>query len=94
MKRYSPTFSIRTARSKSDGPVIQVETKDGRALLGLIQSETSDAIELRMPGGQSEVIQRTGISKISSSGLSLMPVGLEGAISHREMADLLAFLKQ
>jgi len=39
-----------------------------------------------------KTIPRQQIQKISSDGLSLMPVGLEQGISLQEMADLLAFL--
>ncbi len=68
-------------------------TKDGRALTGLIAGETADAVEIIMPGGLKETVTRDQIDKMETTGLSLMPVGLEGAISKQEMADLLAFLK-
>ncbi len=69
-----------------------VETKDGRMLSGLIQSETSDAIVLAMMGGAKETIQRSGIKEMKSLDRTLMPVGLEAAITKEQMADLLAFL--
>src|SRR5690606_18097999 len=68
-------------------------TKDGRALTGLIAGETAEAVEIIMPGGLKETVTRDQIDTIETTGLSLMPVGLEGAISKQEMADLLAFLK-
>ncbi len=69
-----------------------VETKDGRTLSGLIQSETGDAIVLAMMGGAKETIQRTAIKEMKSLDHTLMPVGLEAAITKDQMADLLAFL--
>lgn len=72
----------------------QVETENGESYAGLIASETADVVEIVVPGGQSQTIPRSQIRKISSSGMSLMPVGMEGIISGAEMADLLAFLKQ
>ena len=69
-----------------------VETKDGRTLSGLIQSETGDAIVLAMMGGAKETIQRSAIKELKSLDRTLMPVGLEAAISKEQMADLLAFL--
>ena len=69
-----------------------VETKDGRTLSGLIQSETGDAIVLAMMGGAKETIQRTAIKEMKSLDHTLMPVGLEAAINKEQMADLLAFL--
>ncbi len=69
-----------------------VETKDGRTLSGLIQSETGDAIVLAMMGGAKETIQRSAIKEMKSLDHTLMPVGLEAAITKEQMADLLAFL--
>ncbi|WP_395742522.1 PVC-type heme-binding CxxCH protein [Prosthecobacter sp.] len=69
-----------------------VETKDGRILSGLIQSETGDAIVLAMMGGAKETIQRSAIKEMKSLDHTLMPVGLEAAINKEQMADLLAFL--
>ena len=69
-----------------------VETKDGRTLSGLIQSETGDAIVLAMMGGAKETISRSAIKEMKSLDRTLMPVGLEAAISKEQMADLLAFL--
>ncbi len=67
--------------------------KDGRLFTGLITGETAEAVEIKMPGGLAETIPRDQIAKMETTGQSLMPVGLEGAISKQEMADLLAFLK-
>lgn len=72
----------------------QVETESGENYGGLIASETADVVEIVVPGGQSRSIPRSQIKKISSSGLSLMPVGMEGIISADDMAHLLAFLKE
>jgi putative heme-binding domain-containing protein len=69
-----------------------VETKDGRTLSGLIQSETGDGIVLAMMGGAKETIARTAIKDMKSLDHTLMPVGLEAAITKEQMADLLAFL--
>jgi len=70
----------------------QVTTKDGRALSGVIQSETSDAIVLAMMGGLKETLPRDAIQEMKSLDRTLMPDGLEAAITKEQMADLLAFL--
>lgn len=70
-----------------------VTTRDGRQLAGLVAGETASAVEIRLPGGLSETVARDQIAKMETAGISLMPVGLEGAITREEMADLLAFLK-
>jgi putative membrane-bound dehydrogenase-like protein len=69
-----------------------IETKDGRALSGLIQSETSDSVVLAMMGGAKETISRSDIKEMKSLDRTLMPDGLEAAITKEQMADLLAFL--
>jgi putative membrane-bound dehydrogenase-like protein len=69
-----------------------IETKDGRTLAGLIQSETADALVLAMPGGAKETISRSAIKDMKSLDRTLMPDGLEAAISKQQMSDLLAFL--
>ncbi len=70
-----------------------VETKDGRTLGGLIQNETSDAIVLAMMGGAKETISRSAIKEMKSLDRTLMPDGLEAAITKEQMSDLLAFLR-
>ncbi|MFM2142298.1 MAG: hypothetical protein RLZZ476_842 [Verrucomicrobiota bacterium] len=70
----------------------QIETKDGRTLAGLIQSETTDAIVLAMPGGVKETLARSAIKDMKSLDRTLMPDGLEAAISKEQMSDLIAFL--
>ncbi len=69
-----------------------VETKDGRTLSGLIQNETSDAIVLAMMGGAKETLSRSAIKDMKSLDRTLMPDGLEAAITKEQMSDLLAFL--
>jgi putative heme-binding domain-containing protein len=69
-----------------------VETKDGRTLSGLIQSETSDAVVLAMPGGAKETLSRSAIKDMKSLDRTLMPDGLEAAITKEQMSDLIAFL--
>jgi putative membrane-bound dehydrogenase-like protein len=69
-----------------------VETKDGRTLSGLIQSETPDTVVLAMMGGAKETISRSAIKDMKSLDRTLMPDGLEAAITKEQMGDLLAFL--
>ena len=67
--------------------------KDGSEITGVIAEETSSAIKLADATGQFHSIQRNVLTSLKSSGLSLMPEGLESALNHRTMADLLAYLK-
>ena len=69
-----------------------VETKDGKTIYGLIAEESSASLTLKRPDGISENVLRSNVAKIEGTGLSLMPDGLEAAISVEQMADLISFL--
>jgi len=70
-----------------------VVTKQGKILTGLIKSETASSITIRLPEGKEETLLRTDVDEMTSSGLSLMPVGLERTISVEQMSDLVTYLK-
>jgi putative membrane-bound dehydrogenase-like protein len=70
-----------------------VVTKDGKTELGIIATETATSITLKQPEGKTVLILRQEIDELRSSGLSLMPEGLEKNISVQQMADLIAFIK-
>lgn len=72
---------------------LSLTTRDGSSQVGLIQSEDASAIVLSLPGGTTSTIPRGDIASSATLGISLMPVGLEAAISPEEMIDLVAFLK-
>lgn len=72
----------------------RVETNDGKIITGIVETETDSELNLLLMGGQRQTIQKENIKSFSSLGISLMPEGLEGAMSEQEMADLLAFLQQ
>lgn len=71
----------------------QIDLKDGRLVSGLIAAETAESVVVKMAGGVSETIPRSGVRAMKGLDASLMPVGLEGGINPQQMADLLAFLK-
>jgi putative heme-binding domain-containing protein len=71
-----------------------VTTKDGRLYDGVISNETPGMITLR--GGSDEgdeTILRTNIAQMRASSLSLMPDGLEQALGHQGLADVIAYLQ-
>ncbi len=70
-----------------------VSTKDGKTLTGIIVAETASSITLKRAEGQSDIILRSQLDELQSTGVSLMPDGLEKNITIAEMADLLDFLK-
>ncbi len=68
-------------------------TTDGRVLEGIVASESSTAVTLIAPEGKSITLPRDQIDELRSSGLSLMPEGLERELPPQAMADLIAFIK-
>jgi putative membrane-bound dehydrogenase-like protein len=69
-----------------------IVTRDGRELSGIIVSETGTSVTLRAAGGAEHVFLRKEIKEITSSGVSLMPEGLEQALTPQQMADLIQYV--
>jgi putative heme-binding domain-containing protein len=68
-------------------------TLDGRQLTGMIAAETATSVTLKRADNASDTILRIDIDQLKSTGLSLMPEGLEKQIDQQTMADLLEYLK-
>jgi len=72
----------------------QVETADGRVMVGLVSAENAESVTLTVQGGGREVIPRNTIRLMKALDRSLMPPGMEAVISVEQMSDLLSFLRQ
>jgi putative membrane-bound dehydrogenase-like protein len=75
------------------GLVYLVAMRDGRMATGLLAAESGASIRLLRADAVSETLARDQIEEIRSSGLSLMPEGLEEQLDRQSMADLLAYLR-
>ncbi|MGV8879611.1 MAG: PVC-type heme-binding CxxCH protein [Sphingobacteriaceae bacterium] len=71
----------------------EVALKDGEIMQGIIGSETASAIKLKTAPGVEKILNRENIKSLKVLNRSIMPT-LSTQISHQQMADLLAFLKQ
>lgn len=69
-----------------------VETGDGRVMTGLLAAETATSITLKQAGGTLKTLLRADIDRIRSSGLSLMPEGLEKSLDQQALADVIAYI--
>ena len=69
-----------------------VTTKNGQNAAGILAEDTSTTITLTNTGGATQTFLRQNLSSIKSTGLSLMPEGLDASLDHQQMADLLAYL--
>lgn len=67
--------------------------KGGEQLYGVIATETSASLTLKMAGNLSRSVLRSEITSLKSTGSSLMPEGLEAALTPQSLADLIAYLK-
>lgn len=68
-------------------------TSDGATFSGIIVAQSSSAVSLKQQDGKVVTIQIDSISQLSSTGLSLMPEGLEKNLTLQDMADLVSFVK-
>lgn len=72
---------------------VSAVTKDGQTHSGLLSRETAAAIFLRTTERAEIRLDRADLEEIVPSTASIMPQGLEKALSPRELADVLAFLQ-
>jgi putative membrane-bound dehydrogenase-like protein len=70
------------------------ETDSGELETGILQSESAEAITLLQAAEKKVVVPRKRIKRLESTGLSLMPEGLEAGMTPADMRDLIAFLQQ
>jgi putative heme-binding domain-containing protein len=82
-------------RSISDGYEMWiVERSAGPSVAGVIAGETQNSVTLINAGGVETTIPRSEIKDIRASNVSAMPAGLEYEIDPRQMADLIAYIRQ
>jgi putative membrane-bound dehydrogenase-like protein len=72
--------------------VYVLETTTGRALTGMIVTETATSLTLRRADGVEVSVPRSQIAELRGTGQSYMPEGLEKQIDVAAMADLLSYL--
>jgi len=68
-------------------------TTDGRMLTGMITAETATSVTLQRQDNAADSVLRIDIDELRSTGVSLMPEGLEKQIDKQAMADLMAYLQ-
>jgi putative heme-binding domain-containing protein len=73
--------------------VYTVVTLQGQIFTGIIATETSNSITLRRAEGKQDVILRSNIDELISTGISLMPEGFEKELTPQNIADIIAFVK-
>ncbi|HBH54339.1 MAG TPA: cytochrome C, partial [Planctomycetaceae bacterium] len=69
-----------------------LQNKAGKSMTGLIAAETANSVTLRRQENQQDTVLRDEIDTLRSSGLSIMPEGLEKNLDRQAVADLIAYL--
>ncbi|MCG8583416.1 MAG: hypothetical protein MI757_01730, partial [Pirellulales bacterium] len=69
-----------------------VATRDGEERSGILRGDSPDAVTLAVGPGFVERLPRSEIVEIRPGEVSLMPGGMEDALTRAELADLIAFL--
>ena len=69
------------------------ETNDGEDHFGAIVHQGDDQITVRTVAGSEATFSRSAIKDLRRSSVSLMPEGLETALTEQEFRDLLSFLQ-
>jgi putative heme-binding domain-containing protein len=69
-----------------------VNTKDGRAVMGLPVEDNAQRIVVRPPTGKDEVIARADVKSVDVLPISLMPESLEATMTEQELLDLINYL--
>lgn len=70
----------------------QLELKSDDQVSGIITSESPDEIVLKTPTGISTHYKKPDIVKKTKSALSIMPSGLQQAMSQQDLVDLVEYL--
>lgn len=71
-----------------------IDLKDDSSLSGRIVSETGNSLNLLTAEAKTHTILRNQIAHLQGSRLSLMPEGLEAGLTERQIADLIAFVRE
>ncbi len=69
-----------------------IKLKNGTELMGFIASQTETDLTLKMPGGVAQKLDKQSIASRTALPTSLMPPGLQAAISEQELIDLVEYL--
>jgi putative membrane-bound dehydrogenase-like protein len=70
------------------------ETKNGESYVGFIAKESPETVTLRRANESDLTLKRSELKALTSQGKSLMPDGLESAMTEQDVADLIEFLRR
>jgi putative membrane-bound dehydrogenase-like protein len=68
-------------------------TDQGQVFTGVVAGESTGGITLRLANGKAVTLTRRQIESLESTGLSLMPTGIERTLDPEQMAELVWYLR-
>jgi putative heme-binding domain-containing protein len=71
---------------------ILIQMADDSEFSGVVKAETAETLTIRDSGGREWNLPRSSIKSRRTSALSLMPEGLQAALTLEEFSDLIAYL--
>ncbi|MEP6668024.1 MAG: PVC-type heme-binding CxxCH protein [Chthoniobacter sp.] len=69
-----------------------LQAKDGTVAIGIVRSETNEDLVLALPGGATNKFGKREIAKREKLPTSMMPSGLNQALSQQDLVDLVDYL--
>ncbi|MCK8490655.1 HEAT repeat domain-containing protein [Spirosoma sp. RP8] len=70
----------------------EVKFKDGSTMSGIISSKTETDLQMKFPGGVVQNYKMADVVSMKKMDASMMPSGLQEAMSTQELVDLVAYL--
>jgi putative heme-binding domain-containing protein len=70
----------------------EVRLRSGGLAMGIVRSETQDEVVLVLPGGALQKVPRTDVQQIKKLPVSMMPSGLNQALTQQDLVDLVEYL--
>jgi putative membrane-bound dehydrogenase-like protein len=72
----------------------EIKLKDGSVIMGIVASKTEKSVLVKFPGGATQEYAQDKVQSIKRLEESMMPAGLEDAMSTTELTDLIEYLHQ
>ena len=69
-----------------------MQTVDGNVVTGIIQSQTDDAVVLKLKDDITRTFPRSQIEQMKKSDVSLMPADLQKIITTQELVDIVDYM--
>lgn len=80
------------AQVEPDSRVVEVQTKGGQNLSGVLRAEDNLTLTLQTKDGRYHFLTRSNLAAVNDTGHSLMPRDYGTRLTHQELNDLVSFL--